>query len=304
VLTAAHCLFDGAGRRVRAGAIAVRAGVSNFSAPLATDREQDRAVSTVRIHPGYVWTGRPAPDDVAVLSLSAPFELGGPAVQAVALPRAGSSFPTGAAVGLAGFGRQHATRSSSGPLDWLRASVDAQGDCGSSSGGLIENNGILLCALSPTGAVCSGDSGAGLVTTAGTPTLIGVASAASTTCQPGNESLFTYVGAAEILRFIRGSNSPPSAPRQGVGTFINLRWRPPLAPGRTVSCTTGGWEGRPRFTYAFVSASAGRVLQSGSRPTFVVPAAASGAAIFCQVAASNAGGTTLEKTTAARVGAR
>jgi hypothetical protein len=302
VLTAAHCLFGSGGARVPAAAVSIRAGVSNFSAPLASDREQDRAVSSVRVHPGYAWTGRPAPDDVAVLVLSSPLRLGGPAVQAVALPTSGSRFPAGATVGLAGFGRQHPTSASSGPLDWMTATVDTQGDCGAAGAGLIENNGILLCASSRAGAVCSGDSGSGLVTTGGTPTLVGVASAASTACEPGSQSLFTYTGAAEILRFIRGDNRPPTAPRQGGRTWVDLRWRPPLVAGDAVSCMTGGWRGQPRFSYSFVRASGGKVLQSGPRTTYVVPAAAVGAAIFCEVAASNAGGTTLERTGAARVG--
>jgi hypothetical protein len=303
VITAAHCLFGSGGARVPAAAVSVRAGVSNFSAPLASDREQDRAVSAVRVHPGYVWTGRPAPDDVAVLALTSPLRLGGPAVRAVALPTSGSRFPARAAVGLAGFGRQHPTRASTGSLDWMTATLDAQGECGEASGGLIENNAILLCASSRTGAVCSGDSGSGLVTTAGTPTLVGVASAASTACEPGSPSLFTYTGAAEILRFIRGDNRPPTAPRQGGRTWVDLRWRPPLVAGDAVSCTTGGWQGQPRFSYSFVRANGDKVLQSGARATYVVPVAAVGAAIFCEVAASNAGGTTLERTGAARVGA-
>jgi hypothetical protein len=302
VLTAAHCLFGGGGARVPPAAVSVRAGVSNFAAPRASDREQDRAVGAYRVHPGYVWTGRPAPDDVAVLSLSSPLRLGGPAVEAVALPRGGSPFPAGAAVGLAGFGRQHPAVSSSGALDWMSASVDAQGACGATSGALIGNNGIALCASSRTGAVCSGDSGSGLVTTHGTPTVLGVASAASTSCAPGSQSLFTYVGAPEILRFIRGDNSPPTAPRQGGRTWVDLRWRPPLRAGDAVSCTTGGWKGQPRFSYAFVSAAGDKVLQSGPRATFVVPTAAAGEAIFCEVAASNAGGTTVERTGPARVG--
>jgi hypothetical protein len=302
VVTAAHCLFGSGGARVPAAAVSVRAGVSNFSTPLASDREQDRAVSTVRVHPAYVWTGRPAPDDVAVLALSSPLRLGGLAVRAVALPTSGSRFPAGAAVGLAGFGRQHPTTASTGPLDWMTATVGVQGECGAASGGLIENNAILLCASSRAGAVCSGDSGSGLVTTGGTPTLVGVASAASTACRPGSQSLFTYTGAAEILRFIRGDNRPPTAPRQGGRTWVDLRWRPPLVAGDAVSCTTGGWDGQPSFSYSFVRAQGGKVLQSGPRATYVVPAAAVGTAIFCEVAASNSGGTTLERTGAARVG--
>ncbi len=297
VLTAAHCVFDEAGNMAQPSALSVHAGVSNFSAPLPGDLEQDRSISSFRVHPGYAATGKPTPDDVAVLALSSPLDLSGPAVQAVALPSPGMPFPAGAAVGLAGFGRQNPTIATSGPLDWMTATVDPQGNCGG-PGGLIDNNGILLCASSPTSAVCSGDSGSGLVTTTGTPTLIGVVSAGSTSCDPGGQGLFTYTGAPEILQFIQGSDTPPTAPRESSTTFLELKWNRPLVVGNTLTCSTGGWVGEARFTYSFLNAADGAVLQTGPRPTFLVPASAIGARVFCQVAATNSGGTTLEETEA------
>src|SRR4051812_14285080 len=54
VLTAAHCMFSDSGAQSPPSAFQVRAGVSNFSQPLASDVEQDRGVSSFRIHPNYV----------------------------------------------------------------------------------------------------------------------------------------------------------------------------------------------------------------------------------------------------------
>ena len=295
ILTAAHCLFDEAGNQAQPVQLSIKAGVSNFTAPLSTDLEQDRAVSSYRIHPGYVWNSKPTPDDVAVLALAVPLDVSGPGVQTVALPSAGMAYPTGAAVGLAGFGRQNPTISSSGPLDWMTATVDPQGGCGA-SGGLIDNNAIVVCASSPTSAVCSGDSGSGLVTTTAIPVLIGVVSAGSVTCGSGTHGLFTYTGAPEILQFIQGINTPPTAPRANGSTFLEIKWDPPLVVGNTLSCTTSGWVGQAQFTYMFVNTGTGDVLQSGPAATYLVPASAVGDKVACEVAASNAGGTALEET--------
>jgi hypothetical protein len=297
ILTAAHCLYDDVGRLATPSQVTVRAGVSNYSSPLPTDQEQDRPVSLIRVHPGYVYAGRPTPDDVAVIALASPLDLSGPTVQAVALPTAGAAYPAGAAVAMAGFGRQSPTVQTSGPLSWMTATVDPQGECGGSGGGLTANNGITLCATSPTGAVCNGDSGSGLVTTTGTPVLVGVVSAGATGCDAGSHSLFTYTGAPEILQFVQGSDNPPTAPRETAATFLQIKWDPPLVVGNTLTCSTGAWAPpQPRFAYSFVNLTDGTVLQSGPRTTYLVPPAAIGATIVCEVTASNDGGTMLEET--------
>ena len=298
ILTAAHCLYDEAGTQAQPPQLSIRAGVSNFTTPLPTDLEQDRPVNSFRVHPGYVWSSRPTPDDVAVLALASPLDVSGAAVQTIALPSAGMAYPSGAAVGLAGFGRQNPTISSSGPLDWMTATIESQGVCSTSGGGFIDNNGILVCATSPSSAVCSGDSGSGLVTTTGTPVLIGVVSAGAATCGPNTHGLFTYTGAPEILQFIQGVNNPPTAPRATDSTFLEIKWDPPLVVGNRLSCTTSGWVGQAQFTYMFVDTASGDVLQSGPQATYLIPATAVGDKVSCEVAASNAGGTTLEETDA------
>jgi hypothetical protein len=198
---------------------------------------------------------------------------------------------------MAGFGRQSPTVQTSGPLSWMTGTVDPQGVCGPPSGGLTANNGILLCASNPASAVCNGDSGSGLVTTTGTPVLVGVVSAGATACDTGSHGIFTYTGAPEILQFVQGNDSPPTAPRETNATFLQVKWDPPLVVGNTLACSTGGWATpQPRFTYSFVNVVDGTALQSGPRTTYLVPASAIGASIVCEVTASNDGGTTLEET--------
>ena len=304
ILTAAHCVFDEAGAQAQPSQLLVRAGISSFPTPLTTDAEQDRTVASVRIHPGFTWTGAATPDDVAVLALSTPLDLSGSAVQAVALPTPGSSYPAGTPVGLAGFGRQSPTAGATGTLAWMTAAVDAQGSCGGPGGGLIANNGIVICASSPTSAVCNGDSGGGLVTLGQQPTLIGVVSAGSASCQAGSHSLFTYTGAPEILQFVQGNDEPPTAPRETTSTFLNLKWQPPLVVGNSLTCSTGEWSGEPQFTYSFLDAATGAVLQSGPQPRYLIAPGAVGEDVDCEVKAANDGGTTLAETLAtAAIGA-
>ena len=109
VLTAAHCLYDTCGVLAQPSSVYVLAGVSNFLSPISSDQEQDRSASSFRVHPGYVYSTVDMPDDVAVLTLSAPLDLSGGAVQAVALPAPNAPFPAGGAVSIAGFGLQLAT---------------------------------------------------------------------------------------------------------------------------------------------------------------------------------------------------
>ena len=305
ILTAAHCLFDDSGVLTQATTLTVRAGISNFSSPTSTDAEQDRAVGSFRIHPGFSYTGSESPDDVAVLALTSPLDLSGTAVRAVALPGTGSAYPAGAQVGVAGFGKQNPTANASGPLAWMTATIDAQGSCGQfSPDGLIENNAITLCAVSPTSAVCNGDSGGGVVTTTGgAPVLIGVVDAGTPGCAIGTHSVFAYVGAPEILAFVQGSAAPPTAPRATSSTQLDVSWNPPLVVGNTLACSTSGWQGTVKFGYLFLNSLDGQVLQSGPRPTFEIPAAAQGDKIACEVAATNTGGTELIETDAtSRVG--
>ena len=292
VVTAAHCLYDNAGVQASITALSIRAGISNYNSPQTGDAEQDRHVSSLRIHPGYSGPGGVNPDDVAVLALSDPLDLSGPAVAAVSLPAASSAYPAGAAVGLAGFGRESSTAAPDGSLNWLTAAVDPQGSCGGHSNSVIpDDDAVALCAIPPAGTACTGDSGSGLVTTTGTRTLVGVLSAGPVGCTGGGAAILTYVGAPEILRFIQGDDHPPVAPRKSPTTFVNLSWRGVLSPGNTLTCASGDWDGAPSFAYAFANSQNGQLLQQGPSPTYVLRAPDTGATIFCAALATNDGGT-------------
>jgi hypothetical protein len=294
IVTAAHCVFDDRGDRAKPVELSVKAGVSNFSTPLPTDAEQDRSVSALRVHPGYHWTGFAASDDVAVLTLSQPLHLGGKDVRALHLPAAKSAFPSGTAVGVGGFGRDNPTTESSGPLTWMTATIDPQGTCPDFQRfGTLPHNAVLMCASALTAAVCSGDSGSALVTIHGRPTLLGVTDGGAAGCPEGSDGLFTYVGAPEILRFLDGDAHPPLSPRKHAGTAVKLTWQVPLVAGSTVNCSAGTWPRQGHVTYLFLLPD-GEVAQHGSNTSFVIPSKYVYDAITCEVAVTNAGGTTLD----------
>jgi hypothetical protein len=272
--------------------LTIRAGTSNSAAPLGSDAEQDRTVTSFRIHPGYLWSGGASPDDVAVLALNAPLDLSGGAVQAVALPSASLAYPAGATVDTVGFGRESAGSSPNGSLNVLTATVDAQGECGGTNVVVPASDAITLCAASSTGAVCSGDSGAGVVLDS-SHVLVGIVSASPVSCAPGTHGIFVYVGAPEITSFIQGNDHPAQAPRSGDTTTVKLVGYAPLQVGATLLCRTAGWIGDASFTYAFVNAATGAVLQSGAKASYVVPKSAVGTAFSCRAVASNGGGSAL-----------
>jgi hypothetical protein len=291
ILTAAHCAYNQNGVPALAGSLSVRAGISNYTTPLATDVEQDRAVSLIRIHPGYVWTNGASPDDIAVLGLATPLDLSGPAVQAAALLTSGE-YPDGAAATITAFGRQSAGTASDGTLNTLTTTVDAQEKCGGFSNDVVPDaDAIALCANTPTGAICAGDSGGALVK-ADTHSILAVASASPPGCETGSSGVFVYVGAPEILRFIQGDNEPPMAPRATQATFVTLAGRPPIAVGSTLTCSSGNWAGSPTLTYAFLNAATGDVLQQGKSSLVITPAY-TGIEIACRAIATNSGGTAL-----------
>ncbi|HEY4346596.1 MAG TPA: serine protease [Gaiellaceae bacterium] len=294
ILTAAHCVYDEGGAVARPSQLTIAAGISNFAAPAPTDDEQDRSVASIRVHPGY--PGKPVPDDVAMLTLTSGLDLAGPTAQAVALPTS-SAYPVGVAVGLAGFGKESLNEGDGGPLSWMQATVDPQGVCSDSpEHGLIDGNAVVLCAADPSEAVCNGDSGSGLVTLSSPRTLIGVVSSGSKTCDPGSRTFFNFVGAPEILAFVRGSDHPPMAPTVTDATPLDLTWDRPLVVGNTLTCSSTGWPAGTRVLYSFVNAVDGHALQAGARSTFAIPESALGVRIRCVVTISSSGGTTLEET--------
>jgi hypothetical protein len=178
----------------------------------------------------------------------------------------------------------------------MTATVDPQGRCGENTQSAFfkVNDGVVLCSASPASALCSGDSGSGVVTTGGTPVLVAVANAAPSGCPVGSRFIATYVGAPEILRFIQGDDQPPIAPRPPAETIpYRLTWAQPLVVGDTLTCSAGGWPASVQITYSFVNNQNGDVLQTGSNANYLLPQGTVGTTIVCQTALTNSGGTTL-----------
>jgi hypothetical protein len=297
VLTAAHCVYNQSGAPASASAVSVRAGISNYNTPLGTDAEQDRPVSLIRVHPGYVWSTGASPDDVAVLALATPLDLSGPSVQAAALLTTGA-FPSGAPTTLAAFGRETPGVSSDGTLNAMSFTVDDQGSCGGFSNSVVPSRDAIAMCANGTGSVCSGDSGGALVKT-DTHAIVGVVSAGPANCDAGSHGVFTYIGSPEILSFIQGNDQPPTAPRENDSTFVTLSGREPIAVGSTLTCASGNWDGQPTLAYAFLNAQTGQVIQDGKSTLLVTPQDA-GLTVLCRVLATNSGGTALMTTTASQ----
>ena len=297
IVTAAHCVYTDKGARLPPSAFTIDAGVSVIQAPLATDAQQlIKGVASIRVHPGYTGpVGNDSLDDVAVLTLTAPLDLSGAAVQAVALPAANAAFPGGTDASIAGFGIQKPGVVANGLLNRLDAATDPQGVCGKVTAVIRVGDATLVCAGSPSASVCNGDSGSGLVTTGPTPTLIGIVAEVPASCAAGLPGIYTYVGAPEILQFIRGNDHPPTAPRAG---SVTLKWRAPLKVGSTLTCASDSWTGNATLTYLFIDAKTDQVLQKGVRPTFRTRTRDVSHAVECTVIASNAGGSAVIPSTA------
>ena len=295
VLTAAHCVFIAPpDERIPPSDFTVRAGTSNLSSPEA--EEQRVAVAGVRVHPYYTYTpdsGHVIPDDVAVLTLEEPLAFG-LAVSPISLTPAGVYLAEGTVVGFTGFGEQNpSTKELNGKLYSLGMNVGSSEKCGGETG---EDNAVVLCASSPSGAPCSGDSGSALTTLGSPPALLGVmndgAVIAGKGCIAAGRDSFADVAAPEIQDFIDGSEEPPRAPRGGgaICTAVNP------SVGGSMTCQAGNWSNAPTYTYTFIDSSSGQVLQSGASSEYTFSAAVQGSAVFMRLQATNAGGTGIDQT--------
>ena len=298
ILTAAHCAFTGEGGEepIPAGDFTVIAGASSLLEKSAT--EQVSEVANVRVHPYFdPRLGVTGGDDVAVLGLAKPLNLealeAGSAVAAIPLVAPGAPPSEGAEVNLTGFGSEGESKAPpDGKLYSLAMALGFSRACGGAA------NALFLCASVPVGTACHGDSGSGLTIGGSTPTLVGVTdflSVASETewCPAGSTDGFVDLAAPEIREFIKGSETPPRAPRGG-GASINGM---PVV-GQALSCEPGSWSENPTFSFAFMDGASGRVLQSGPLSTYPLSEADLGRAILCEVWAANAGGTGIGRTQA------
>jgi Trypsin len=291
VLTAGHCMINPLTEtQAPAEDFLVVAGSADLAKIEPT--EQYVTVADVRVHPYYDYAASasaPDADDIAVLTLAKSLTLSGVTPHAIGIASAGSSVPEGAFTNLTGFGEQNPeTEEPNGKLYSLGMMVGFPRRCGG------EADAVILCASATGGSGCSGDSGSGL--TSGSPTtLVGVIDTIEVVsghiCGDGTDNGFANVAAPEIREFIEGNASPPRAPRGG-GMSVNAVTR----AGYPVTCEPGTWSGSPTFTYTFVDSGKGQILQSGPSPTYELTTADAGRTIYCQLQATNAGGSGVART--------
>jgi hypothetical protein len=287
VLTAGHCVFNPSSKtRIPPEDIVVGAGSENIE----NRPEQVSLADGLRVHPYYNPSAPlPEPDDVAVLRLERSLVFNQDA-QAIPPIAAGLLLAEGTAVHLTGFGRQHPEEALNGWLYGIGMTLGSGSECGG------EDNALFLCASSPSGSLCFGDSGSAL-TLPGTPaTLVGVTDTVQVIdgkpCLPGAIGGFVNMAAPEIRDFVLEDNeTPPRAPRGG---GVAIQGAPVV--GQTLSCEPGVWSNSPTLTYVFIDSRGGAVLQEGSSSTYALTAADIGRSILCEVLATNAGGTGVERT--------
>ncbi len=161
VVTAAHCVQGTAAEE-----LSVRAGVTNHR----SIDGQDRAVAAVHVNPLY--NPRSSHNDVAVLRLTAPLNLGSANVSAI-VPADAATLAASTVATVSGWGstiRPGSPRS--GQLRAVNVDIIADADCS-----LVTDGSIELCAGGDGQDACTGDSGGPLaVNTAAGPRLIGVVS--------------------------------------------------------------------------------------------------------------------------------
>ena len=293
VLTAAHCHFNPYGavaEEIPVEDFVVVAGTSDFQIPEAG--EQVRRIARWTDHPYFEYvphSTRAMPDDVAVLTLEQPFEAG-PGAQAIGLSAQSTSLPDGTPVTLTGFGEQRdVPQENDGLLHTLGTELESSRACGG------EASAIFLCASTPNGTLCPGDSGGGLTGPGSPASLVGLADTVQlineVACVPGAGNGFADLAAPEIWQFVEGNPQPPRAPRGG---HANVHGVPQT--GHALTCEAGSWSGAPSFTYIFIDGEAAQVLQSGPSPVYQLGASDVGRTILCEVIVTNSGGTTTVRT--------
>lgn len=282
ILTAAHCLYDGI-TLIRPSQILVRAGAANVATPSRDVSLQRRSVLSFRVHPA-----QQSGADVAVLRLTRPLKLDGKHAEAIALDKR-ETWRGGAGELLSAFGREDPNLLPTGALRQIGVAVSPQGTCGD-EGLTGYGAALLLCASSPFGAACHGDSGGGLVSSGAHPTLVGIETSdeGQHPCKAGELNGYVYVGAPEVWRFIDGDAHPPLAPQ----TFSLKSWGLPVHVGDQVPCDGLG---AGKSTTHYVLSVDGRPRRSGSHGfSYTVTAVDLGKRVLCRGSATNAGGTSAQ----------
>jgi hypothetical protein len=296
ILTAGHCAYNPVtGQPLPAASFVILAGASSITLEEIENGPtvQARFVDGVRIHPDFDYAAGPGtPDDVAVLGLARTLNASF-AVSTIALPSSAAPFPEGTDAVLSGFGEENPiTEELNGNLYSLSIALKPSRECGGTA------EAVFLCGSNTGGSACNGDSGGGLIRELdGGFTLIGVVDTIQVVdgerCRRGSLDGFVNVTAPEIRDFIEGSEDPPLAPR---GEGASLFGKPIV--GQTLTCEPGSWSNDPAYTYTFINSAHGEILQQGSSPTYLLHETDFGRAIFCELQATNAGGTGTARTPA------
>jgi hypothetical protein len=218
VLTAGHCVMSGeSAKQLPSSSFSIEAGVSNFRDPLASDAPQFRAVSAVRVMPGYIaenklthqnWI-KAAGYDLAVLTLSRPLDLDRDDAKAASLPNAHTRGPSSrTTLVLAGIGSEERMP----PLTTLAQDTDSANRKDDYENGTLNEipklalthcSTRVLCVFAREG-VCWGDMGAGLVEPGAHPTVIGILSQDPLVCYPEYDR-YVSLTAPAVLRFVEAS---------------------------------------------------------------------------------------------------
>jgi len=243
--------------------------------------------SGVAAHPYYVASKTAtSADDVAIVKLETPLSLGANEKTIGMVPE-GAILNEGTNVNLSAFGEE-TNPGAYGHLNSLAMTLAFPRRCGG------EDDALFLCASTSSGSVCRGDFGSGLELP-GAPNRV----AAITDyfpvggCGNGAIGFFANLAAPEIREWIDGKAAPEHAPRGGHAVIRGV-----LSVGNTLTCEPGTWLYNPTITILFVDSSGGIILQAGSSQTYQLTSADVGRMIYCEVRASNAGGTAFGRTEA------
>jgi secreted trypsin-like serine protease len=234
ILTAAHCVLNPeTGVPLPVATIGAVAGTSNFFIKEPT--EQDREVTAVRVDPHFVFSSAPThvgANDLAVVEVSTPFAFD-QLVEPIALASTAVQLKEGTPVEVTGYGAQSSTEQS-GKLYSLSTKLIAGSECGGEAG-------AFLCASTPTGSTCFGDSGSGLTLPGVTPKLIGIVDTleplGGEACTAGAKNAFVNLTNSAIREFIgtippptqTTTKSPPTTPKEETKTPETPKTSEPLA---------------------------------------------------------------------------
>jgi secreted trypsin-like serine protease len=290
IITAAHCVYDGADI-TPPSAITVRAGTLHAEQAYASEG-QTRSVTAVAVDPDY--DPKTFNNDAAVLTLSQPLDVSGPAVQAIPLVDADFQTPS---IGTGDFmvsgwgttsvvepGKPNSSKAS--PV-LKRAIVHSAGECTNYIG---YNPAVQVCAGEANNDACQGDSGGPLAIQVGPIwKLAGIVSAGAGCAWAGYPGLYTRVGNPAIRSFLTDrSNDPTANPKpvnQAAPTITGT-----AKAGARIYCSSGTWTGARWLSYRFVAD--GQTL-ADSVSEVALGQSAAGSSVRCEVTAKSLGGETV-----------